>query len=174
MNMEQLSDEVYSVLEFISEVGLRCELVDKVDYQSVIPNIYIRNGVIEYTLEATWQDLLHEAGHMAVIPSSIRSLMSDNLEASDEVLGSDPATYELYMAGSEAGVISWSYAACLEIGLEPDNLFDAFNEPEGMLMAHKMAHNNQMGGTYGVAELYYLGMIESKSSFPRLVRWVQL
>ncbi len=53
-------------------------------------------------------DLLHEAGHLAIIPAVERTLISGNA-------GSDP--------GHEMAAIAWSYAALRYLGLEPEVVF---------------------------------------------------
>jgi hypothetical protein len=59
-------------------------------------------------------DLLHEAGHVAVAPRDVRPLLSGSVD----VPGVD-------MGELETAVVPWSYAAALEIGIDPALVFHA-------------------------------------------------
>jgi hypothetical protein len=59
-------------------------------------------------------DLLHEAGHVAMTPAELRASLSGTMG----VPGLD-------IAELEVAAVAWSYAAALELGIDPAEVFHA-------------------------------------------------
>ena len=79
-----------------------------------LPGVRLDRGRVQYDQqELTWPgDLLHEAGHVAVAPPQARPLLTGAVE----VPGLD-------MDRLEHAAVAWSYAAALEVRIDPALVF---------------------------------------------------
>jgi hypothetical protein len=104
-------------------------------------------------------DLLHEAGHIAVVPADVRAELSGSVAA---VPGFDGA-------GLEYAAVAWSYAAALEIGLDPVELFhaDGYRGQGAGLVATFTA------GVYPGAHLLLAAGMTAPGGFPHMLRWLR-
>jgi len=130
---------------------------------TILPGLDIRYGAIlvdEQRL-AYPGDLLHEAGHVAVAPPEQRQ---------QPTLTSTPA--------DEMTAIAWSYAAALELGIDPAIVF----HPDGYKgQAGGILQNFVSGNYFGVPMLIRYGMaIEPRSAgdrrdqaYPHMLRWLR-
>ena len=128
---------------------------------SFLPGLTIEAGgllVDEARLEYPG-DLLHEAGHIAVAPPAVRPAMTGAL---DDVPGLDTTLLEW-------AAIPWSYAAALEIGIDPKLVFH-----EGGYHGHSagLLRNFQVGVPIGLHLLVDAGMT-TPEEFPRMLHWVR-
>jgi hypothetical protein len=97
------------IVRFLREVGLTV-LEESLPPDTFLPGLTIRNGALVFDRAALLYpgDLLHEAGHLAVLPGLMRhSANAGDLDAHDV----------------EESAIAWSYAAVRHLGLPPDVLF---------------------------------------------------
>jgi hypothetical protein len=105
-------------------------------------------------------DLLHEAGHLALLAPDRRTAISG--ETGDE-------------AGFEIAAIAWSYAAALHIGIDPAVVF----HPAGYRGSSQALMENFAAGRYiGVPILEWLeltvsapGAVEVKT-YPHMLKWL--
>jgi hypothetical protein len=100
---------VARIVEFLSGIGLQVTLGAN-SQQTFLPGIDIQNGVlmIDESKLLYPGDLLHEAGHLALLPSAKRAQVNSDA-------GSD--------GGIEMAAIAWSHAAALHLGLPPEIVF---------------------------------------------------
>ena len=126
------------IVAFVRAVGIPVD-VASLGGGTFLPGIAIAAGRLRVDpARLTWPgDLLHEAGHLAV---------SDPAKL-DEPVSDDP--------GEEMAAIAWSYAAALELGLEPDILFHAGGYRGG---ARALIENFAEGGYVGVPMLAMWGL----------------
>jgi hypothetical protein len=98
-----------SMAGFLASIGLETAPVVRPE-AGFLDGLMISHGVllIDEVRLAYPGDLLHEGGHLAVIPSAQRKLLYGNA-------GSDP--------GEEMAAIAWSYAAALYLGIDPAVVF---------------------------------------------------
>lgn len=101
-------DGLEPILAFLAGIGLPARRVVVSD-DSFLPGIALRADGVDYDPGRLISagDLLHEAGHLAVLPADRRRLP----------LVDDPST--------EAAAIAWSWAACCHLGLPAELLFHA-------------------------------------------------
>ena len=128
---------------------------------SFLPGLAISGGgllVDEARLEYPG-DLLHEAGHIAMAPPSVRPSMSGSL---DDVPGIDAATLEW-------AAIPWSYAAAVEIGIDPALVFH-----EGGYHGHSagLLSNFRLGVPIGLHLLVEAGLT-TPDAYPHMLRWLR-
>src|SRR5882672_552004 len=97
------------IVEFLRESGLAVRVAE-IEGPTVLPGIKVVEGglVVDPARLKYPGDLLHEAGHLAVMPPGRRALANDDT-------GSD--------GGEEMAAIAWSYAAAVYIGLDPRVVF---------------------------------------------------
>lgn len=68
------------------------------------PHVEIREGIVCYDEEVDPSCLLHEIGHLALLPSYIRCQVDGNVEAIDY-----EEKDEIYFTGNENHIIIWQY-----------------------------------------------------------------
>jgi hypothetical protein len=102
-----------AILAFLAEIGLPVS-EGNVPADSFLPGIRVSRGCLVLDRAALrWPgDLLHEAGHLAVTPSTLRSTLDDALEGH----GSVPHAGEMEAT-------AWAYAAVAHLRLDPSVLF---------------------------------------------------
>ena len=132
-------------------------------------------------------DLLHEAGHVAIVPSLFRDqivggdVMASIERASAPYMKShsfikNPETTEedeicrgLIQCG-EAEALAWSYAAAMAGGIDPALVFHA----EGYDGEHEsILIRMQLNSHFGINGLTAGGMTTVRS-FPEMKRWLQI
>lgn len=151
------------IAAFLARVGitLRAESLER---EQFLPGIAIRGGELVYDPARMPYpgDLLHEAGHIAVTDPALRPGLS---EPSD-----DP--------GEEMAAIAWSYAASVDIGLDPAVLFHPGGYRGG---SGAMIDNFTNGRDVGVPMLACWGMTverhrarkEGGVPYPHMRRWLR-
>lgn len=145
------------IVDFLSDIGLKVA-ERKISLDTFLPGICVHDGSLLYDDETLAHpgDLLHEAGHLAVIsPTERESWTGDFTNA----------------GGFELGAIAWSYAACLETGLETDIVFhkDGYKgEADWLLEAL------QDGASIGIPILQWKGMTNTCDDYlyPRMQYWL--
>jgi len=102
------------IVDFLHSIGIEARAADLAAEDCFLPGLRLDRGSLLYDEQAlTWPgDLLHEAGHVAAAPPEVRSLMTGAVE----VPGLD-------MGRLEHAAVAWSYAAALEVGIDPALVF---------------------------------------------------
>lgn len=151
------------IIAFIEEIGIPV-IEEPVPEDSFLPGLRIRGGALLYdpaTLD--WPgDLLHEAGHIAVTDPAVRETLA---EVSDS-------------PGEEMAAIAWSYAAALEIGIDPALVFHEHGYRDA---GPNILENFRKGSFFGVSLLDYYGLTaEAKwaetrgiPAYPVMTRWLR-
>src|SRR5262245_35889645 len=100
---------VERMISFLQGIGLSVR-TGAVSGRSFLPGIAIEGGVLVIDQDRLRYpgDLLHEAGHLALLPPGARREIFVDL-------GPD--------GGFEMGAIAWSYAAALHLGIDPAIIF---------------------------------------------------
>lgn len=125
----------------VRTLGLPVTLADTPHPRAFLPGVWIERGELRVCgWSAHPGDVLHEAGHLAIVPSRFRPLtepgplLDDGARlcaaitqyaTSEEAfrLGPDHWLMRACMQCGEQEAIAWSYAAALHIGLPPEALF---------------------------------------------------
>ncbi len=155
-------EHVPAILTFLNGIGIKTRF-QKIETKTFVPGLLIENGVLLIDREKLLYpgDLLHEAGHIAVVPSAERDTLSD-------VTGD----------GNEIVAILWSYAAIKAIGL-PEEL--VFHE-EGYKGDSKWLIESFESENYiGLPLLEWMGFTADKQkakllgvpAFPHMLRWLR-
>ena len=151
------------IIAFVRTIGLPVAIAE-VDVEAFLPGIAIADGGlrIDPTRLAYPGDVLHEAGHLAVLPPQERRLCGACLPVD---------------GGQEMGAIAWSYAAAVHLGLDAAVLFHS----EGYKGdAAALRENFQQGHYIGVPYLQWLklsweprqALARGVPAYPTMLRWL--
>jgi len=152
------------ILGFLAEIGVpvrRAELAEA----TFLPGVRIEAGglVVDEARLAHPGDLLHEAGHLAVLKAEERARAGDDLESGP---------------GEEMAAIAWSYAACVHLGLDAGVVFhDAGYQGGGAALRE----NFSAGRHVGVPLLAWYGLTRERAEadapghavYPRMQSWLR-
>jgi hypothetical protein len=152
------------IVAFLTGIGLHVEQATVPD-DTFLPGIQIDSGRLLYdeTRLRYPGDLLHEAGHLAVMLPNQRERAGANVTDA-------PA--------DEMMAIGWSYAAALHIGLDPAVVFHAAGYRGG---ADSLLDNFRAGRYLGVPMLQWVGLCYDEKNaaaagvpaYPHMVRWLR-
>lgn len=163
------TDATSRILAFLKGIGIPV-IIEASPANAVLPNMAVRNGALVVDLNGLRYpgDMLHEAGHIAVTDSALRSTLCE--------VSSDPA--------EEMATIAWSYAAALAAGIDPALVFHE--------VGYAKSQGNYVGGDYlvqafatgatmGQPMLHFWGMCTdgnidpaaTEPVFPQMKRWLR-
>ena len=154
---------VDKIVNFLIEIGLEVTKAH-LHQQTFLPGISVDHGVILIDESRLLYpgDLLHEAGHLAVIPSHKRKQTQDNVskKASEEMMA-----------------IAWSYAALVHLELEPSVVF---HEGGYRGWSEALIENFTQGRYIGVPMLQWIGItVEERRGketgtrpYPNMIKWM--
>ncbi|HXK01459.1 MAG TPA: hypothetical protein VMS37_03590 [Verrucomicrobiae bacterium] len=151
------------ILAFLGSIGLPYR-TGAVNGKTFVPGIQIESGVLVIDPAQLLYpgDLLHEAGHLALMEPARRAATSGDA-------GSD--------GGEEIGAIAWSYAAALHIGIDPRIVFhDAGYRGNSVTIVE----NFRAGLYIGVPMLQWKGLaLDERRArdlglppYPYMLRWL--
>jgi hypothetical protein len=160
-----VSDPVTStILAFLADIGLPVQH-RAVTGPTAVPGITIDHGtlVVDPDTRSFPGDLLHEAGHVALLPPSVRAGATGRLEVG---------------GGYEVGAICWSVAAAWHLGLELDVVF---HEEGYRGESDRLALTYRSGIALGAPMLEWAGLTwvsgrepAGEQPFPAMRRWVRV
>ncbi|MES2391478.1 MAG: hypothetical protein V4555_07545 [Acidobacteriota bacterium] len=162
--------ETEAIIGFLARIGLTVRR-EPIARDCFLPGLTIVPGalVVDEAQLRYPGDLLHEAGHLAVMTPAERS-------ACDGGAGAD--------GGAEMAAIAWSYAAALEIGLDPRVVFHADGYKSG---GAAILQNFTEGRYFGTPLLQYYGMtrdpqhrlpageaaLANEAIYPKMSHWLR-
>ncbi|MFL6138698.1 MAG: hypothetical protein ACJ74O_12985 [Frankiaceae bacterium] len=152
------------IIAFLRSIGLRVEMAP-VDGPTVLPGITVSAGalVIDPGRLRYPGDILHEAGHLAVVTAAERADLDHNV-------GQSPA--------NEMMAIGWSYAAARHLDLPPEVVF----HDDGYRGGSRSLLDNFAAGRYlAVPTLQWLGLTADERRaaelgvppYPHMLRWLR-
>ena len=152
------------IVDFLRRIGLTVH-AGAIPEPTVLPGIKVDHGalVVDEARLKFPGDLLHEAGHLAVVNPARRAAMHRDV-------GNNGA--------EEMCAIAWSYAAALHLGINPALVFHAEGYRGG---GASILENFAQKRTFGVPMLQWAGMtFEDKqarqhgvAAFPHMRRWLR-
>lgn len=158
------------ISSFINSIGIRM-LYATLEQDTFLPGIFIDRGVLVVDKKKLLYpgDLLHEAGHIAVMKEEDRYQIQGNVGI---------AKKENEAAGEELMAIAWSYAALVHLKLSPEIVF----HPQGYKGASEWYIDLFCNGTYiGLPMLQWIGMcydqanaqIHKTKPYPYMQKWLR-
>ena len=155
-----------TTINFIHAVGLQTMFCSLSENDCFLPGIFISNGKILIDKEKLQYpgDLIHEAAHLAVIPSAERQQIS----GPDIAKRTDAAAEEMM-------AIAWSYAACKHLAIDPAFVFHEHGYKGG---GKNIIEDFDAGRYFGVPVLQWLGMTNTGAAdvaenYPAMCKWVR-
>jgi len=159
-----------AIADFLTKIGITVGPA-VITEDTVLPGVQISQGKILVDEEKLTYpgDILHEAGHLAVVTAETRPILFDNI-------GRGLSNSE--RMGEEVAAIAWSYAAALHLQLPPEIVFH-----EGGYQGSSKAfiENFSQGRYVGVPLLQLYGLsYEAKQAqeqgvapFPHMIKWLR-
>jgi hypothetical protein len=140
--------------------------IAEIPHPTFLPGIHADSGILRVDPSRLSYpgDLLHEAGHLALLTEQQRRQVIGDVGDS---------------GGAELGAIAWSYAAAVYLQLDPGVVFHEHGYRGGSL---SMLENFAAGRYIGVPMLQWLGLcLDEKSAgpfgvkpYPHMLRWLRL
>jgi hypothetical protein len=166
-NTLNTQEELEKCIDFLHSIGIKTT-AGKLTVATFLPGLSIQQGCIIIDREALKfpGDILHEAGHLAVVPAADRALLDEAAIGKRE-----------NREAEEMMAIAWSYAACLHIGLDPYYVFhDDGYKGGGSYIADNFANKNY----FGLPMLQWKGMAfdevnaakQNIAAFPHMIKWL--
>jgi hypothetical protein len=158
------------MIHFIRSIGIAVEEAP-IHEETFLPGILIKNGGLQIDREQLLYpgDILHEAGHLAVMPAHSRVQSYGNIgEQQDAGVA----------GGEEMMAISWSYAALRHLQLPIELLF----HPDGYKGASDWFIEQYGKGTYlALPTLQWIGLcydeknatIYNTQPYPHMLKWLR-
>ena len=154
------SDVIDRIAAFLGEIGLDVHF-GPVSSNSFLPGIQVERNGLRVDVETLKYpgDLLHEAGHLAVMAPAQRN---------EEFPGSNEPAEEM-------AALAWSYAAALHIGIAPEIVFHE-NGYRGQ--SATLLQGYRQGKLNGQPILWWHGMTTPElpgcpSIYPKMLRWLR-
>jgi hypothetical protein len=163
-----LDEYLATCISFLNKIGIETKF-EKPDEPCFLPGLSIRNGVIIIDRETLKYpgDILHEAGHIAVVPAAERlALTASAIEKREN------------REAEEMMAIAWSFAACVHLGLDPFVVFhDEGYRGGGIYIAD--AFNNK--SYIGLPMLQWIGLTADEKNapelhtapYPHMIKWMR-
>lgn len=155
-------------VKFLNDIGIKT-IFEQIQDNTFLPGLSIMNGTIIIAREKLKNpgDVLHEAGHIAVVPSAERhSLNAVSIEKREQ------------REAEEMMAIAWSYAACVHLNIDPVFVFhnDGYKGGGGSIV-----ENFQNKRYFGLPMLQWIGLaVDEKNAkesdvqpYPRMIKWLR-
>jgi hypothetical protein len=166
-NRVPVDEYLEKCISFLKGIGIEAKF-EKLNEPCFLPGLTIRNGTVIIDKDALSYpgDILHEAGHIAVVPAGERQTLSASAIEKREMREAE-----------EMMAIAWSYAACMHLGLDPYIVFhDDGYKGGGSYIADNFANKNY----FGLPMLQWKGMALDEANaarqnlppYPYMMKWV--
>ncbi|MEB2783771.1 class I SAM-dependent methyltransferase [Algoriphagus persicinus] len=155
---EEDAENMKIILDFLQEIGLPTKL--QLLENTLLPGVKIDQGVLLYDPEKLLYpgDLLHEAGHIALMTEEERKTIVGNVKE-----------YRAPAQDDELAVMLWAYAALKHLNLKPEVVF----HPDGYKGDSEMLITSYENDEYkGLPLLVWMHLCES-SEFPQMKKWIR-
>jgi hypothetical protein len=158
-----LDSTATQILDWLRQIGLAVRFAP-LEEPTFLPGVALEPGGLVVDPERLFYpgDLLHEAGHLAVMVPTQRASAEANA-------GSD--------MGDEIAAQTWSYAAAVHLGLAPEVVF----HPDGYRGSAETLIETYRDGKAGVPLLQWMGLtLDSARAaeacaqpYPHMIRWLR-
>ncbi|MBO3462856.1 hypothetical protein G7B40_031505 [Aetokthonos hydrillicola Thurmond2011] len=173
-----------NVYDFLISIGIEIEIQEST--KGFFDHIHIEDGRLIVDKNASINDILHEAGHLAVLPGRFRKYASGNISGAikrmlEEIDFSNPDAPEARAAiqCGDVEATAWAWAAGMHLELPPEIVIeDADYDHEGEEMRLTL-NSNSFFGINGLAAAGFcvtnkaFSALTGKPVYPNLAMWLQ-
>lgn len=175
-----IRDDTASCVDFLRLIGLDIEIVDEVPNGTVVKGVMIARGSLHLDARATPSEVLHEAGHLATMPTRFRHFLDGDIKhcepriaaaLSELALPDDHLLRKAVFLENDGPAIAWSWAAGRHLGLEEKAVIrDGDYSGFGWAVRSQLIDLSHRGiGPLARAGMCALGT----GGYPKLLRWLQ-
>ncbi|UZD24137.1 hypothetical protein PBT90_12155 [Algoriphagus halophytocola] len=152
-------DYTQTILDFLKEIGIPTEEV-LLDSTTFLPGVQIKQGKLHYdpTKLEFPGDLIHEAGHIALMTQEERKTIIGNVKE-----------YRNPAQDDEMGVLAWSYAAIKHLGIPGELLF---HEGGYHGQAQALLRGFESGQILGLPLLVWMELTDY-DTYPEMRKWIR-
>ncbi len=166
--IQSTETDLDTCIAFLNEIGLTVK-VQKIDDTSFLPGLSIENGciIIDKGSLKYPGDILHEAGHIAVVPAAERSILdTGSIEKRKD------------REAEEMMAIAWSYAACVHLHIDPYFVFHNEGYQTG---GNHIADQFRQKRYFGLPMLQWIGLTADEkranelgiAAYPSMIKWLR-
>lgn len=167
-NAQQFANPTTQAISaFLWQIGLPVHK-KTLEADTFLPGIRIVEGQIWVDEDKMLSpgDILHEAGHLAILPKEIRNTLTDTVVHNP-----------ISQGGEEMAAIAWSWAAMLHLNISPEVVF---HERGYKGDAENIITNFSEGRYFGVPLLAYKNLCDERETpagkndfvFPKMKKWI--
>ncbi len=161
---------INTIIQFLNKVGIPTQF-NAIHEATFLPGILIDKGTITIDENKLLYpgDLLHEAGHIAVMTKAERLQAIGNVGETKN---------QADAGGEELAAIAWSYAALVHLALPPEVVF----HPQGYKGASNWYIEQYTSGTYiALPLLQWFGLcydekqalVNAQKPYPYMIKWLR-
>lgn len=161
---EQEENQLFEkCIAFINEVGIKIEFRNLND-DSFLPGFNIENGkiIIDRSMIQYPGDILHEAGHIAVVATNDRPRLTEAA-----IIKRRNREIEEVMA------IAWSYSACVHLGIDPAYVFHKDGYRGGSETIMDSCQKNEYMGLFMLQSLGMAKENKEPKGIPSMLNWLR-
>jgi hypothetical protein len=152
---------------FLNWIGIEI-IFSKMDTNGFLPGFLIEKGmlIIDRDLLQHPGDILHEAGHIAVVPAAERPGLTEKTMIQRK-----------NREAEEMMAIAWSYAACIHLRIDPDFVFHEAGYRGGSSFITDSCSDKSY---FGLPMLQGIGLTADEKnaqrlnipSYPHMIKWL--
>lgn len=182
---------------FPEKLAYVCEELGRIGIQALpvshasgfLEGIRIVNGVLHVSPNCSVSNVLHEAGHLAIIPAIYRSKANDDIsklqrEMLDDMTRRkelpDSPLYRAVLQTSDPEATAWAYAFGKHLGLKDEEIIQAddYKDSYGEGVGESILEALSFGAYFGVHGLAHAGFCSTRGlgglpKYPQLAFWTQ-
>lgn len=178
-------DELIQTMAFLREIGFEVEVVSGA--AGHVQGVRIQGGVLFVDPAAHASTLLHEAGHLAVLPGRFRPRAEGNITRIQRIIcnevdfsNPDEGEARIALQCGDAEATAWAWAAGRAIGLEPHRIIQDHEYGNtgdevrfGLQLNAHLGINGLAATKLCVVRDGPLAVAMGLPAYPRLARWLQ-
>lgn len=167
------------VIDFLNSIGI---VVKKgtVPKKSFLPCLLIQDGEIFYEENFNISDMLHEAGHLALVPGEYRKFCTGDMGKAVRILWTiiekvegkiapDSLIYRQLLQCGDPEATAWAFAAGVKNNIPPEIIIlDRQYGGSGSSIRECLKHKCYLG----INGLRAAGFIDSVKDYPKLKYWM--
>lgn len=183
--MNKRKENLEKTINFLNEIGLECEIEPGAN--GFLSTVRIERGKLFVDPSALAADILHEAGHLAVLPGRFRSIVGKDIGKIQTLIfktvdfeNPDEGEARAALQCGDQEATAWAWAAGKKIGLDDQSIIDgASYAGEGKNIRIMLSTNRYMGinglaaAKFCVVPPGYLGKHLNLPTYPELKMWLQ-